>query len=358
MKTTLLVFLTLTACLLVTGCGGSGAITDPVAPAITGSLTVSLTSEVVAKVLGDRFVFDDVLVQCRKVSDNSVLREAVLTPQNPSTTMTGLPGGTVCYIYAAARRGGVTFSSGRSANITIVAGSNVNASVVIDATNPTFSNLSPAGGTTVTSSSVAMSLTVTDPGGKVPSSTITVDGTAYGPFTSTTPSVDLTGLAEGTHTVAVQSTTASGGSGSTSWSFTIDTGGGGGGILPQFANWPGFVHTFVDSVSATTLSVTASTAPGSTESTVEIVILDDGSGRRLRVEGILDLTTALMTGGWRLVEVDGVTQPNPGGSTGLWNYNSTTSHLRILNVTVYADGYSVTISQIDVDLASTNLHTP
>lgn len=167
--------------------------------------------------------------------------------------------------------------------------------------------------------------------------------------------VSYSGLADGSHTFDVRARDISGNVDSTpaSRSFTVDTSGGGGGVLPQFANWQGFIHAFTDSVIAPTVEVTAATAPNATVSTVQIVRQDDGSGRRLRLVGILDLTNALMVGGWSLVEVDGVALNNPGGSTGLWNYNSTTGHLRILNVSAYADGYNVTVAQVDVDLSST-----
>lgn len=328
------------------GCGVSTPVSQPTE---MGAVSVTVPfGEVMARDLADRYGnVTDVLIQRRNLG-HVVQEEQVATPQSPTVTFVGLPAGTQGEIYAAARDAQQNvIASAVSTPFTIEAGNVVTVELHLPGTNPTFSGRTPADGSTVTSSDVTVAATVTDPGGKTPTVSAAVDGNVYSPVQTGSWSVNLVGLADGEHTIALTATTASGGSASTSWSFTVST------ILDQFKDWPGYVHTFVDNISAPKQQVTVSTPPNSTVSTVEIVVFNDGNGNRLRVEGYLDLITGFLTGGWRLVELNGVAQPNPGGSTGIWNYNSSTGLLLIPNVTAYADGYSKTISLVSVTLSST-----
>ena len=232
-------FLLMLVLILLAGCGAEIAGTnpsDPVAdPAQAGEVTVSIAPEVSARALSDRFLFDDVLVQFRRASDDAVARQAVLTLANPSVTFTGLPAGFVGYAYAAVRRAGVAFTEGQSPEVTIVAGTNVNASITIKATEAEVELVAPAtSGATVNTSSPGIILHVNDPGGKpvsgrlyrVTSGGVVIKDLGVRTGTDEDLSWGDSGLSDGTHYYRLEASTASGGSSEFSFSLVVNTSGG------------------------------------------------------------------------------------------------------------------------------------
>ncbi len=232
-------FLSMVFVILLAGCGADIAGTNPAEPvadpAQAGEVTVSIAPEVSARALSDRFMFDDVLVQFRRASDDAVARQAVLTLADPSVTFTGLPAGFVGYAYAAVRRAGLAFTEGQSPNVTIVAGKNVNASITIAATEAEVELVAPAtSGATVNTSSPGIILHVNDPGGKPVSGRlyrVTSGGTVLkdlGVRTGTDEDVSWgdSGLSDGTHYYRLEASTASGGSSEFNFSLVVNTSGG------------------------------------------------------------------------------------------------------------------------------------
>ncbi|MGI6124865.1 MAG: hypothetical protein ACOYIG_11915 [Acetivibrionales bacterium] len=225
---------------MVAGCGADIAGTNPVDEvenlAQAGRVTVSIAPpEVAARALSDRFVFDDVLVQFRRASDDAVARQAVLTLANPSVTFKGLPGGFVGYAYAAVRRDGVVFTDGQSSPVTIVAGKTVKAAIKIAATTAEARMVAPAtSGATVTTPTPGIILNVCDPGGKPVSAhlyRVSASGAILkdlGVRTGTNEDLSWgdSGLGDGEHHYRLETATASGGNGEFSFSLVVDTSGG------------------------------------------------------------------------------------------------------------------------------------
>lgn len=224
---------------MLAGCGADIAGTNPTDEvadlAQAGGVTVSIAPEVAARALSDRFLFDDVLVQFRRASDDAVARQAVLTLANPSVTFRGLPGGFVGYAYAAVRRDGVVFTDGQSSPVTIVAGKTVKAAIKIAATTAEVKMVAPAtSGATVTTPTPGIILNVCDPGGKPVSAhlyRVSASGAVLKDLgVRTGTSEDLSwgdsGLGDGTHHYRLETATASGGSSEFSFSLVVDTSGG------------------------------------------------------------------------------------------------------------------------------------
>lgn len=226
-----IVFLSAALLTLLLGCGTNTSATNDAV--LTGTVKISISRpEVIAEVLSDRFVFDDVVAQFRRTSDDAVLREAVLTVANPSATFSGLAAGTVGYGHADIRASGVAFTDGRSANVTILAGQTVSANITVAATKAEVSLVSPEhSGDTVTTSAPALVVHVKDPGGKPVTAVLyrtDVGSVSLGTRVGTNENLNWgdSGLVDGVHSYRLDTTTVSGGSWSYVFTLNVDTSGG------------------------------------------------------------------------------------------------------------------------------------
>ena len=118
---------------MLAGCGADIAGTNPVDEvaddlAQAGGVTVSIAPEVAARALSDRFLFDDVLVQFRRASDDAVARQAVLTLANPSVTRAA----SALWLRHAVRKMGCLHR--RKSTVTIVARKTVKVTIKIATT--------------------------------------------------------------------------------------------------------------------------------------------------------------------------------------------------------------------------------
>ncbi|HOE74558.1 MAG TPA: hypothetical protein PLC05_00735 [bacterium] len=340
--------------LVLVGCGAD--VLDTSAPrqflgeeadlAQAGGVTVSIAPpEVAARALSDRFVFDDVLVQVRLAADNTVLREAVLTLANPSVSFGGFPAGTKVYASAQLRRGGTVFAQGRSKDVTIAAGKNVSAAIVVEATVPTIGNKSPLDGEVVATSAPTIYARVTDPGGKNPSSTVVLDGVNLGTFAGTEVSVPTSGLATGSHTVELSATTVSGGSALATWTFVVDPAAN---VTAPWDQWVGKVQTFykaTGSLAYTATLLTVATPPSAAQGEVSLFFFN--GDLNLECRGALYLTDQGLVGGelgW--YDNTNVFHTYPAGqwSSGPWLYDDhgdldpTTGTVTVPNVSIDIDG--------------------
>lgn len=144
----------------------------------------------------------------------------------------------------------------------------------------------------------------------------------------------------GSFTVTVTVTDSRGAMGSTSATIVVSEPSPS--VRPEFVGWVGKVVTFTggSQMGYGSVIVTVVTPPDATEAVVD-VFLTTAPSSSLELTGTVDLTTAQFIGGWASVKLDGNTVANPGGSTGLWQYNDGTGHLDVANVTAFADGVSV-----------------
>lgn len=171
-----------------------------------------------------------------------------------------------------------------------------------------------------------------------------------GGTTSAGTVVSHTYFVAGSFTVTVTVTDSRGAVGSTSATVVVSSPPPE--VLPEFTGWVGKVVTFSggSQLGYDSVIVTVVTPPNATEAVVD-VFLTTAPASSLELTGTVDLSTAQFIGGWTTVRLDGNTTANPGGSTGLWQYDSDTGHLDVANVTAYADGVSES-GAISADLSA------
>lgn len=181
-----------------------------------------------AEGLHDRYpALKAVKAQVRDYDDHTVYGKIVCSWSAPTGSIGGIPAGKNVEVLVWAYNTDVEaqfgpdtlITTGQSAPVTIVAGTNVPASVVLVATLPVFSGLVPADGELMaTDTPLTIGCDISDLGGGTPTAQIYVNSVAYGGLqVSNHPAVSYTPTGFQALGLSCVATTTSGGNDAVSW---------------------------------------------------------------------------------------------------------------------------------------------